>query len=69
MVGADGKTQTAISDKTGYFQFADVSAGETYVFSVSARQFQFSQPTLVRTISEDTADINFIAVANRVRNL
>ncbi len=69
MLGAVGETQTVISDKTGYFQFADVSAGETYVFSVSSKQFQFSQPSLVRTIYEDTDSINFVAVVNRVKNL
>lgn len=61
MTGAGGETRTAISTAFGYFQFTDVPAGETFVFSVAARRFRFSQPTRVCTILEDTNDIVFVA--------
>lgn len=69
MTGASGEIRTAISTAFGYFQFADVPAGETYIFSAAARRFQFDQPTQIRTILEDTDDISFVAVENSVQNL
>lgn len=61
LTDVNGETRTAISSAFGYYQFADVPAGETYVFSVRAKRYQFSQPTQVRSITEDTNDVDFIA--------
>ena len=62
MTGADGITRTVISNSFGYFRFADAAAGETYIFSAFSRRFQFGEPTVVRTILDDTDDINFVAL-------
>lgn len=51
-------TQTSIG---GNYKFDDVEVGETYIFSVSARRFTFSQPTIVHAVFEETGDIDFIA--------
>jgi Carboxypeptidase regulatory-like domain len=61
MVRSNGASRTAISSAFGYFRFADVAAGETYVFSVSAKRFTFDQPTTVRSIVEDADDLIFTA--------
>ena len=61
LTGASGETRTVISSTFGYFRFDDVAAGETYIFSVFAKRFAFSQPTQVRSIVEDTDDIIFTA--------
>ena len=61
ITGANGETRTAISSTFGYFRFEDVAAGETYVFSVFAKKFTFSQPSQVRSILEDTDDLIFTA--------
>jgi hypothetical protein len=61
LTGADGTTRTVISGKLGYFRFDDVAAGETYIFSVSAKRYTFSQPAQVRSILEDTDDLIFTA--------
>ena len=61
LTGASGETRTAISSAFGYFRFDNVAAGETYIFSVFAKRFAFSQPTQVRSIVEDTDDIIFTA--------
>jgi hypothetical protein len=68
LTAANGTIQTAISGASGYFEFTDVPAGETYIFSASAKRYQFSQPTLVRTITEDTKDINFFAVKSSAKS-
>lgn len=58
---SSGATRTTVSGAGGYYQFADIPAGETYIFAVSAKRYVFSQPTLVRNITDDTQDIDFIA--------
>jgi hypothetical protein len=49
------------SNLFGYFRFTDVPAGETYIFSVSAKRYTFQNPSIVRSIVEETGDINFVA--------
>jgi parallel beta-helix repeat protein/predicted outer membrane repeat protein len=61
LTGADGKTRATLSNADGYFQFAGVPAGDTYIFSASAKRFQFIQPTLARVITDDTGNVNFDA--------
>jgi hypothetical protein len=61
MTDSSGATRTAISTTFGYYCFTDVAAGETYIFTAQGKRFQFSQPSQVFNINEDTMDINFIA--------
>lgn len=63
MTDIDGETRTATSNDFGYFRFADVPAGETYVFSVKAKSYEFNQPTRLISILEDITDLNFIALS------
>lgn len=59
LTSESGEMRTAISSAFGYFQFDDVTTGETYIFSVYAKRYTFSQPVQVRSIFEDTDDIFF----------
>ncbi|HEX8250096.1 MAG TPA: carboxypeptidase-like regulatory domain-containing protein [Pyrinomonadaceae bacterium] len=59
-----GQTRTALSSAFGYYRFADIPAGELYIFSVAAKRFTFAQPSQARQISDDTQDIDFIADAS-----
>jgi hypothetical protein len=59
----NGETRTAISSKSGYYQFANLPAGDTYIFAVKGKSYIFSQPIQVRTVSENVQDINFVADA------
>jgi phage gp45-like len=54
-----GTTRIAVANVFGYYRFADLNAGETYVFSVSAKRLKFTPQTQARVIVEDTYDINF----------
>lgn len=54
-----GTTRTAVTDLFGNFRFDDVEAGQTYIFSVSHKQFQFINNTQILTILENTEDVNF----------
>jgi hypothetical protein len=44
---ASGETRETVSGESGFYQFADLPAGETYIFSVSAKHYVFTQPTKV----------------------
>jgi hypothetical protein len=61
MIRANGEAWTALTDSSGHFRFTNVMVGETYIFTVSAKRYGFSQNTQVRTILGDTDDINFVA--------
>jgi CSLREA domain-containing protein len=61
LTGTDGETRAIVSGADGYFQFTDVQAGETYIFSVAAKHYTFSQPVQVFSIVDDTSAVNFIA--------
>ena len=61
MINSNGESRTAISSQFGYFKFDNVAAGGTYIFSVHAKRYTFSQPTLVRSIVEDADDLVFTA--------
>lgn len=59
----DGQTRAALSGSFGYYRFAEIPAGETYIFSVAAKRFAFVQASQVRQISDDTQDIDFTAAS------
>lgn len=60
-----GETRTALTSAFGYFQFTDVPVGETYIFSILAKRFQFEQPMQIRTVLEEISDVHFIGYANQ----
>jgi hypothetical protein len=45
----------------GYYQFPGVSAGATYIVSISSKRFTFSQPVRVISLNDDLLDLDFIA--------
>ncbi len=56
-----GNSQTVLTGKVGAYRFREIAAGETYIISVAAKRFTFSQPTQIRAVNEETTEINFIA--------
>lgn len=56
----NGETRATVSGASGYYRFTDVPAGETYVFSVSAKRYTFVNNVQIRNISENTEDIDFV---------
>jgi len=65
LTDSNGAIRTTITDSSGYYSFADVSAGITFILTVKAKHFTFNQPTQVLNISDDTADINFVGNSAR----
>jgi hypothetical protein len=60
---SSGETRETVSGISGFYQFTDVPAGETCIFSVSANRYVFSEPTQVRNITEDIHNVDFVADA------
>jgi hypothetical protein len=56
-----GETQTALTGPFGYYRFENVVAGRTYVLTVSSRRYRFSQPSVIRTVSDDLTGVDFVA--------
>ena len=64
LTDANGVSRSATTTTLGYYRFADVAAGETYVISAKGKRFEFGQPTRVLNVDEDLSDVDFIADAN-----
>ncbi|QQS40629.1 MAG: carboxypeptidase regulatory-like domain-containing protein [Acidobacteriota bacterium] len=44
----------------GYFRFADLPAGESYIMTIDSKQFVFDQPIRFIQLSGDITDMNFV---------
>ena len=58
---ANGATRYAITNSFGYYRFADVPAGETYIISVSHKRYRFADNPQVLTVTEEFGELNFTA--------
>ena len=47
----------------GYYYFADLPAGETYVVTVSSKKYYFPNPSLVLNLDDNISEVNFEADA------
>lgn len=56
-----GQARTAITSPFGYYQFTDISTGESYTVSVSSKGRTFGEPTRVVTLNDAVDDLNFTA--------
>ena len=63
LTDSSGTVRTTRTGMFGYFKFDEVTVGETYIFTVSAKRYTFSQPTIVRSVLDEIADLDFIADA------
>jgi hypothetical protein len=54
-----GEIQTARTNRFGYYTFKELAVGETYIFNVFSKRFQFN--TQVINLTEDLSDIDFTA--------
>lgn len=59
MTDSEGNVRTAITNTFGYYRFDEVEIGQTYIFNVASRQYQFS-PRVV-SLNDELAGLDFIA--------
>jgi hypothetical protein len=58
MLDPQGQTKYALTNPFGYYHFADVQAGQTYVFGVKAKGYQ--PVSFARSVSEDVSDLEIV---------
>ena len=61
LTGTNGALRTVQSGTFGYFKFENVEVGDTYLISVVSKRYEFSQPTQIRSVQEEIADLEFVA--------
>ena len=61
LTAPDGTTRTVQTSTFGYYRFNNIPVGATYIVSVSAKKFTFSQPTVVLSVSEEIGELDFVA--------
>lgn len=60
--GALTEPRFALTNNFGYYSFADVPVGETYILSASHKQHIFNPNTLVLNVNETFENANFTAM-------
>lgn len=57
-----GGTRTTRTDRYGFYRFAEVQVGETYVLEAKGRRLRFAQQAQVVFLTADLEELNFLAV-------
>jgi len=57
----NGEEKTALTNPFGYYRFAEVAVGETYIIGVSSKRYSFIQPTQILSVNGDLAAVDFVA--------
>ena len=60
LTGAAGNTRMARTNSSGFFRFADVPAGETYIITAKDKRYRFAQPSQLLNTNNVT-EVDFIA--------
>ncbi len=58
MTASNGESRSIRTNSFGYYRFTDVGVGETYVFDIKSKQFQFT-PQVV-SVADELTELNFI---------
>lgn len=58
LIDLNGNTQTIMTGKFGFFRFADVASGGTYIITVDSKRYVF-QPQVI-TVLEDITELSFV---------
>lgn len=61
MAEADGTVRRAITGPFGYYQFEDVTAGQTVILTVVSKRFTFSNPTRFVNVRDNITDYDWTA--------
>ena len=61
LTAQDGSTRIARSSSFGYYRFDGIIAGETYILNISTKRFTFAQPTIVVSVLDEVAGLDFVA--------
>jgi len=59
---ADGHSRTTRSASFGYYAFDGLPSGATYVVALTAKHFQFAEPTRVINLVDELTNLDFTAL-------
>lgn len=62
LTDAGGASRTVITGSFGYYLFDEIEAGQIVIIVVRAKRFTFARPAVALSVSEDTDEIDFVAV-------
>jgi hypothetical protein len=60
--GMDGVMRSAVTNKSGYYKVDGLTVGEFFVVTASAKRYEFANPSVLVSLSDDIAGLNFTAV-------
>ncbi len=52
----------------GYYNFEGLQTGQTYIITVNSRRYVFTVPTRVVSLSDNIADLDFVAIHTDATN-
>ncbi len=61
MTDGTGVPRTTYTNSSGYYNFADVEVGQTLIFDVRAKRYNFIEPTKVVSLTEELTSLDFTA--------
>lgn len=61
LTSGDGTVTNVLTGPFGYYAFEGVTAGQTYLISVSAKGRQFNDPVRVVNVGDAIAEVDFVA--------
>ncbi len=59
LTSQSGEIQTARTNRFGYYTFTDLAVGETYIFNVFSKRYQFDPKVI--NLTEDLSEVDFAA--------
>ena len=62
LIGSDGQSRYARTNSFGYYRFAEIPVGETYVITASGKRHIFTPETQSINLVESVEDVNFTAL-------
>ena len=61
MTDGSGITRYAVTNSLGYYRFSEVEVGQTLIFDLKHKGYNFMEPTQVVSLSEEMTSVNFTA--------
>jgi hypothetical protein len=61
MTDGAGVVRTAYTNSFGSYNFTDVNVGQTLIFEVKAKRYNFTEPTQVVSLNQELTTLNFTA--------
>jgi hypothetical protein len=56
----NGYTRTTRTNPLGYYRFEELQVGETYIFNVVSKRYQFDAQAI--NVTEELTELNFVAL-------